>query len=72
MSQVEYKACKELLGRCNEYGTFFINKSPTTALDGKVEEDVWIGNAVDYSCLRVFGCLAYMHISSEEKSMLDA
>ena len=38
---------------------YLINRSPREALDGKVVEEVWIGNEVDYSRLRVFGCPAY-------------
>ena len=51
---------------------YLINRSPRAALEGKVSEEVWTGNQVDYSHLRVFGCPAYMHISSEERSKLDA
>ena len=32
---------------------------------------MWIGNEVDYSSLRVFGCPAYVHIPSKERSKLD-
>ena len=51
---------------------FLINRSPRVTLDGKVAEEVWTGNAVDYSNLKVFGCLAYVHVSSEERSKLDS
>jgi hypothetical protein len=50
---------------------YLINKSPRAALDEKVAEELWTGNEVDYSSLRVFGCLAYVHIPSEEHSKLD-
>jgi hypothetical protein len=50
---------------------YLINRSPRAALDGKVIEEVWIGNEVDYSGLRVLGCPAYVHIPSEERSKLD-
>jgi hypothetical protein len=40
-------------------------------LDGKIVEEVWTGNKVDYSGLRVFGCSAYTHIPSEEQLKLD-
>jgi hypothetical protein len=50
---------------------YLINRSPRAALDGKVIEEVWTGNEVDYSGLRVFGCPAYVHIPSEERSKLD-
>ena len=51
---------------------FLINRSPSIPLDGKVAEEVWTGDVVDYSGLRVFGSPAYMHVSSEERSKLDA
>uniref|UniRef100_A0A2N9FEH3 CCHC-type domain-containing protein n=1 Tax=Fagus sylvatica TaxID=28930 RepID=A0A2N9FEH3_FAGSY len=41
------------------------------ALDGKVAEEVWTGQEVDYSFMRIFGCLAYVHISGEDRSKLD-
>jgi hypothetical protein len=50
---------------------YLINRSPRAALDGKVAEEVWTCNEVDYSGLRVFGCPAYVHIPSEERSKLD-
>jgi hypothetical protein len=50
---------------------YLINRSPRVALDGKFAEKVWTGNEVDYSSFRVFGCSAYVHIPSEERSKLD-
>ena len=50
---------------------YLINRSPRAALDEKVAEEVWTGNEVDYFGLRVFGCLAYVHIPSKEWSKLD-
>jgi hypothetical protein len=50
---------------------YLINRSLRAALDGKVVEEVWTGNEVDYSSLRVIGCPAYVHILSEERSKLD-
>jgi len=49
-----------------------INRSPRVTLDGKVAEEVWTGNEVDYFGLRVFGCSLYVHIPSEERSKLDS
>ena len=51
---------------------FLINRSPRARLDGRVSEEVWTGSEVDYSSLRVFGCPAYVHVSSDERSKLDA
>jgi hypothetical protein len=45
---------------------YLINRSLRATLDGKVADEVWTSNEVDYSGLRVFGCPAYVHIPSEE------
>jgi hypothetical protein len=50
---------------------YLINRSPRITLNGKVAEEVWTGNEVDYSSLRVFGCPAYVHIPSKKRSKLD-
>ena len=50
---------------------YIINRSPRVVLDGKVTEEVWTGQEVDYSFMRIFGCLAYVHISGEDRSKLD-
>ena len=51
---------------------YLINRSLRVALDGKVANEVWKGNEIDYSRLRVFECLAYAHISGDERLKLDA
>ena len=50
---------------------YLIGRTPKIALDGKVAEEVWTGNEVDYSGLRVFGCPTYVHKPSEEQRKLD-
>jgi len=51
---------------------FFINRSSTAKLDGKVAEKVWICSPIDYSGLRVFGCSVYVIVSNDERSKLNA
>jgi len=51
---------------------YLINRSPRASLGGKVPEEVWTGNAIDFSHLRIFGCPAYVHVPSDERSKLDA
>lgn len=50
---------------------YVINRSPRVVLNRKVIEEVWPGEQVDYSVIRVFECPAYVHISSKERSKLD-
>lgn len=70
MFEAECRASEEFLGRSSE-ACYVINRSPRAALDGKVAEEVWTGNDVDYSGLRVFGFPAYVHVSSDLRSKLD-
>ena len=51
---------------------YLINRSPRATLDGKVADEVWTGNEVDYLRLKVFECPAYAHIAREERLKLDA
>ena len=51
---------------------YLTNRSPKASLDEKVTKELWTYNEVDYSRLRVFGCLAYAHIVGEERLKLDA
>jgi len=49
-----------------------LDKKITEDITGrKVAEEVWTSNKVDYFRLRVFGCPAYVHVPSEERSKLD-
>ncbi|KAG8472502.1 hypothetical protein CXB51_035379 [Gossypium anomalum] len=43
---------------------FLINRSPSVAIEKKTPQEVWSGNLVDYSDLKIFGCPAYAHIDN--------
>ncbi|KAL4311552.1 hypothetical protein GQ457_01G017790 [Hibiscus cannabinus] len=47
-------------------------RSPRASLGGKVVEEVWSSNVVDFSNLRIFGCPTYVHVPGDERSKLDA
>ena len=50
---------------------YLINRFPSVPVDGDVPQRVWIGRDISYKYLRVFGCLAYMHIARDQRSKLD-
>ncbi|KAJ4979116.1 hypothetical protein NE237_009896 [Protea cynaroides] len=50
---------------------YVVNHSPTTALDGKILEEVWSGKPVDYSFLRTFSCDVYIWVPEELRTKLD-
>ena len=50
---------------------YLINRSPSVPLKGDVPQRVWTGRSVSYQHLRVFGCLAYVHVAKDQRSKLD-
>ena len=50
---------------------YMINRSPLVPLDGDIPQRVWTGKDVSYRHLRVFGCLAYMHVAKDQRRKLD-
>ena len=51
--------------------TYVINRSPSAPLDGDVPQRVWTGKDVSYRHLKVFGCLAYVHVAKDKWGKLD-
>ena len=49
---------------------YVINRSPSTPLDGDMPERLWTGKYVSYGHLKVFGCLAYMHVAMDKQGKL--
>ena len=50
---------------------YVINMSPSVRLDGDIPQKVWTGKDMLYWCLRVFDCLAYVHITKDQRGKLD-
>jgi hypothetical protein len=48
-----------------------MNRTPITAVHGMTPEEKFTGKKPDVSHLRVFGCIAYVHVLDEKKSKLD-
>ena len=42
---------------------YLINRSPSSAIECKLPEQVWSGTKPRYDHLRPFGCIAYVHVS---------
>ncbi|XP_045452164.1 uncharacterized protein LOC123661222 [Melitaea cinxia] len=64
--------CQRYWGEAVMTAIYLKNRSPTTALAGRMPEEVWTGSKVDLSHLRVFGCIAYCLIPSQKRRKLDA
>ena len=48
-----------------------MNRTPTTIVHGMTPEEKFTGKKPDVSHLRVFGCIAYVHVPDEKRSKLD-
>ena len=51
---------------------YVINLSPAMALQSYIPNSVRYGKDISYDHLRVFGCKAFVHVSKDERSKLDA
>ena len=50
---------------------YLINRSPSVPLKGHVPQRLWTGKDLSYKHLKVFDCLAYMHVAKDQRSTLD-
>ena len=46
---------------------YIINRSPSVPLEGDIPQRVWFDKEVSYQHLRVFGCLAYVHVAKDQR-----
>ncbi|WVZ16376.1 hypothetical protein V8G54_009358 [Vigna mungo] len=51
--------------------TYLINRGPSVPLEHKIPEEVWSGKEIKLSHLKIFGCVAYVHISDQGRNKLD-
>ena len=45
---------------------FLINKCPSSAINFKTPDELWYGRPYNYSELKVFGCMAYAHVTQDK------
>ena len=50
---------------------YIMNRTPTAAVHGMTPEEKYTGKKPDISHLKVFGCIAYVHIPDERRTKLD-
>ena len=51
---------------------YLINHGPSVPLKHRLPEEVWSGREVSLNHLKVFGCVSYVYIESNDRSKLDA
>jgi hypothetical protein len=50
---------------------YIMNRTPTTTIHGMTSEEKFTSKKPDVSHLKVFGCIAYVHVPDEKRSILD-
>jgi len=50
---------------------YIMNRTPITAVHGMTPKEKFTGKKPDVSHLRVFGCIAYVHVPDGKRSKLD-
>ena len=52
-------------------GVYIMNKTPTTVVHDVMPEEKFSGRKPDLTHLKVFGCIAYVHVPDELRTKLD-
>ena len=50
---------------------YVINRSPSKPLDRDIPQRVWTGKDMSYRNLKVFSCLAYMHVAKDQRGKFN-
>ena len=50
---------------------YIMNKTPTVAVHNVTPEEKYTGTKPDLSHMKVFGCIAYVHVPDEMRTKLD-
>ena len=50
---------------------YIMNRTPTVAIHGMTSQERYTGRKPDISYLKIFGCIAYVHVPDELRSKLD-
>ena len=56
------KLPSSFLGKAIATAVYLLNRSTTKALQGMTPEEAFTGHKPSVSHLRVFGCIAYVHV----------
>ena len=51
---------------------YLINRGPSVPMEFRLPKEVWSGEEVKLSNLKVFYCISYVHIDFDTRSKLDA
>ena len=47
---------------------YLINRGPSVPMEFRLPEEVWSGKEVNFSQLKVFGCVSYVHVDFDARN----
>ena len=53
------------------HASYLLNRLPSTAINLQIPEEIWRGESLGYSTLRIFGCPAYSLVDSQKRNKLE-
>nr|GFC06653.1 retrovirus-related Pol polyprotein from transposon TNT 1-94 [Tanacetum cinerariifolium] len=65
------KTPKEFWAEAVDCEVYLLNRCPSKSLDNKTPQEAWNGLKPTVSHVRVFGSIAYVHVSSQRRLKLD-
>nr|GEV86464.1 putative RNA-directed DNA polymerase [Tanacetum cinerariifolium] len=66
-----FDVCKDCLVEAVNWSNYVLNRCPNAALKDITPEEAWSGNRPSISHMRVFGCLANVHIPKQQRKKLN-
>ena len=65
------RICRIAIGQKLSIVVYIMNRTPTTAVHDRKPEEKFCGRKPDLTHLKVFGCIAYVHVPDELRTKLD-
>ena len=63
---------KKIWAEVVNYVSYLVNRSPSTAIDLQIPEEIWRGESMDYSILQIFGCSVYSLVDNQRRNKLES
>lgn len=68
---IESKLDQKFWAEATHTANYLLNLRPSSSIDYKIPYELWTGNQVDYSHLKVFGCLCSVLVPKTQRKKLD-
>ena len=63
---------EEIWAEAVNHTSYLVNMSPSTAINLLISKEIWRGESVDYSTLRIFCCPTYSLVDRQKRNKLES